>query len=107
MTAYQRMYYYLDHAIGEALRTAVTPPQERLSGHRRRPDRKRQQETAGSSLRSACSDSLQGQTMRGRGVSPRCLWGFQRGILFNQENTPFDKRRASCGKPRRRRRQKL
>ena len=42
MTAYQRMYYYLDHAIGEALRTAVTPPQERLSGHRRRPDRKRQ-----------------------------------------------------------------
>ena len=51
MTAYQRMYYYLDHAIGEALRTAVTPPQshptetplqERLSGHRRRPNRKRQ-----------------------------------------------------------------
>ena len=27
MTAYQRMYYYLDHAISEALRTAVTPPQ--------------------------------------------------------------------------------
>ena len=42
MTAYQGMYYYLDHAIGEALRTAVTPPQQRLSGQRRTPDRKRQ-----------------------------------------------------------------
>ena len=27
MTAYKRMYYYLDHAISEALRTAVTSPQ--------------------------------------------------------------------------------
>ena len=35
MTAYQRMYYYLDHAIGEALRTAVTPPQQRLSGRKK------------------------------------------------------------------------
>ena len=90
MTAYQRMYYYLDHAIGEALRTAVTPPQQRLSGQRRRPDRKRQQEeTAGSSLRSACSDSLQGQTMRGRGVSPRCLWGFQRGYSLQPREYPL------------------
>ena len=42
MKAYQRMYYYLDHAISEALRTAVTPQQQRLSGQRRTPDRKRQ-----------------------------------------------------------------